>query len=428
MNATDTPTTATAATAGPAGTAATATAPATSTTAATSTTVTTPTSATTSIVAGGRPGDAVTVRHLRVSGTQREIGRALAEAAETAHGAAAAPRPTDPFTEHVRRQWFAANHPTHTARMAGIADHFGLDPDDPNLVYDWLGTYDVPAGCSVAFYPGDGTKDGHGLLSRNFDFPTATFTQIVGLPPLPGERPLAADPWIIETHPDEGYASVVVAIMDLMGAMDGINEAGLSVALLADNETPEPEPTGQPQVGLSEQQVVRYLLDTCATVDEARAALLLAKHYYFFTPCHFVVADRTGASFVWEHSPRRNREVIVDQDPALAGRVVCTNHLLHRWPDPSALPADEGPMGTAALTYDRWRTLAGELGDGAIVDRDDIRAQFARVRFEAPIVEARTFWHALYDVDDAAAEISFFTHDEDGTSRYTDPIRIDVTR
>jgi hypothetical protein len=141
-----------------------------------------------------------------------------------------------------------------------------------------------------------------------------------------------------------------------------------------------------------------------------------------------VVADRTGASFVWEHSPRRNHEMIVEQDTALAGRVVCTNHLLHRWPDPSLLPLEDGSMGTAALTYHRWRTLAGELGDGAIVDRDDIRRQFAAVRFEAPIVEGRTFWHALYDVDDAAAEISFFTHDEDGTSRYTEPIRFDLAR
>jgi hypothetical protein len=43
-----------------------------------------------------------------------------------------------------------------------------------------VATYDSPAGCSVVFYPGEGTKDGHGILSRNFDFPTATFTQIVG--------------------------------------------------------------------------------------------------------------------------------------------------------------------------------------------------------------------------------------------------------
>ena len=33
--------------------------------------------------------------------------------------------------------------------------------------------------------------------------------------------------------------------------------------------------------------------------------------------------------------------------------MVCTNHLLHRWSDPSQLPADDGPVGTAALTYAR---------------------------------------------------------------------------
>ena len=210
--------------------------------------------------------------------------------------------------------------------------------------------------------------------------------------------------------------------MDVMGAMDGINEAGLTVALLADNESPEPEPTGGPQVGLAEQQVVRYLLDRCATVDEAKDALLMAKHYYFFTPCHFIVADRSGRSFVWEHSPRRNREVIVEGDPSTDGRLVCTNHLLHRWPEPSNLPDDNGPIGTAAMTYHRWRTLTEANEGRGIVDRDDIRDQFAAVRFTSPIEEARTFWHAIYDVDDATAEISFYLHDDNGSSLYSAPI------
>lgn len=382
--------------------------------------------ATTTILAGGAPGDFLTARHLHISGSQREIGRALAAAAESAHGDAAAPRPADPVVEEARRRWFERNHPIHCQRMAGIADHFGIDPADTTVTYDWLGTYDVPAGCSVAFYPGEGTKDCHGILSRNFDFPTATFTQIAGLPPLPDERPLASDPWVVELHPDTGYASVTVGIMDLMGAMDGINEAGLSVALLADNESPEPEPTGQPRVGLGEQQVVRYLLDNCATVAEAKQALLVAKHYYFFTPCHFLIADRSGAAFVWEHSPRRNHELIVEATPQTHGRLVCTNHLLHRWPDPAQLPDDTGPMGTAALTYHRWRTLTGVLADGAIVDRDDIREQFSGVAFVAPAMEARTFWHSLFDVDDASAELSFFTHDASGESQYSTPARISL--
>ena len=383
----------------------------------------------TNVVAGGSSHDVLTVRHLRLEGTNREIGRRLAAAAEAVHGAAAAPRPVaDPIVERARRRWFALHHPVLAERMRGVADHFGIDAEDPSVALDWLGTYDVPAGCSVAFYPGSGTEDGHGILSRNFDFPTASFSEIVGLPPLAGERPLAADPWIVELHPDDGYASVVVGIMDVMGGMDGINEAGLAVALLADNETPEPEPTGGPAVGLSEQQVVRYLLDTCATVEEAKQALLLSKHYYFFTPCHFVVADRSGRSFVWEHSPRRNREAVVEHRPQPGGPLVCTNHLLHRWPDPSQLPADDGPMGTAALTYHRWRTITAMTSGGAVVDRGDIREQFAAVRFTAPIQEARTFWHAMYDVEEASMEISFFLHDRDGSSVYTPPLVFDAGR
>jgi hypothetical protein len=377
------------------------------------------------VVAGG-PDHAVTVRHVRAEGSDREIGRTLAAAATAAHGDWAKPSPADPFVEGLRRQWFAERWPAHAERIAGVADHVGLDADDTTHTLDVLGTYELPAGCSVAYYPGHGTADGHGILARNFDFPTATLSQMVGLPPVsPHERPLGADPWVVELHPDGGYASVVVGIMDVMGAMDGINEAGLAVALLADDETPEREPVEGFQVGLAEQQVVRHLLDTCATVEEAEAALRLAKHYYFFTPCHFVVADRSGASFVWEHSSRRNREVVVRSDPSRGGRLACTNHLLHRWPDPGQLPDERGPDGMASLTYDRWRSLDAFAG-GAEVGRDEVAAAFEALRFTAPVVEARTFWHATYDTDDAAVEVSFFTHDDDGRSVYSHPLRIGV--
>ena len=334
------------------------------------------------------------------AGTQREIGRALAAAAEAAHGSAARPPPSaDPLVEPARRRWFAMHHPAQAGRFAGVADHFGLDPSDPGVTLDWLGTYELPAGCSVAFYPGAGTKDGHGLLSRNFDFPTATFTQIVGLPPLPGERPLAADPWVVELHPDDGYASVTVGIMDVMGAMDGINEAGLTVALLADNETPDPEPTGGPQVGLAEQQVVRYLLDTCATVDEAQQALLLAKHYYFFTPCHFVVADRTGAvvrlGALAPPQPRGDRR---------AGRRRRRAARVHQPPPaPVARPvraarrqrADRHRRAHLPPVAQHHRRQRGRCGRRP---RRPSGTSSRRCASPHRSQEARTFWHALYDV------------------------------
>lgn len=381
--------------------------------------------ATTTTLAGGTPADFLTVHHVRAEGSNRAIGRTLAEAARSIHGDAAGPLPSaDPLVRKVRLEWFAEHYPAMVDRMAGVADAFGLDPDDERHELGWLGTFAVPAGCSVVHYPGATTKDGHGIVSRHFDFPTATFGEIVGLGALPGEDPLASHVWVTELRPDGGYASVTIAIMDVLGAMDGVNEAGLSVALLADNETPDPEPSGGPQVGLSEQQVVRYLLDTCATAAEARRALLLAKQYYFFTPCHFLVADRTGDSFVWEHSPRRNLERMVEAPSGSGGRLICTNHLLHRWPEGTELPDDDGPMGTAAFTYRRWRTLADQVQGGPVVSRDDIRDQFAAVRFAAPLEGGRTFWHALYDVDEPSVEVSFFLHDAGGESIYTDPVRL----
>ena len=40
--------------------------------------------------------------------------------------------------------------------------------------------------------------------------------------------------------------------------------------------------------------------------------------------------------------------------------------------------------------------------DAGVVDRADIAEQFASARFTAPLVEARPFWQATYDVDAAS--------------------------
>jgi hypothetical protein len=378
------------------------------------------------IVAGGAPGDFLTVRHLRAEGSNRQIGRTLAAAAKRVHGAAAGPR-RSPAAEvqRARRRWFERNHPVLAERILGVGDALGVDPACDSWDLAMLGTYEVPAGCSSVLYPGPTTKHGHTLLARNFDFPTATLGQIQGGASLPGERPLAADPWLVELHPDEGYASLVVGIMDVMGGMDGINSAGLTVTLLADDESPNQEPSGAPQVGLSEQQIVRYLLDTCATVDEAKQALLMAKQYYLFVPCHFLVADARGCSFVWEYSPGHNIEHIVEVGSPATERVVCTNHLLHRWPDPSSLP-EHDETGIAGHTYQRWRTLDSQVTNGSAVDRLSAREQLGSVAFTAPDIGVRTLWSSVYDLDARAVDISFYLHDAAGHSRYTQPLHFSL--
>ncbi len=135
------------------------------------------------VIAGEGPDDFLTVRHLRVAGSNYEIGGALATAAREVHGEAAGPRPAvSPVVQRARRRWFELHHPILAERGRGMAEVFGVDYESDEWDVVWLATYDTPAGCSVAFYPGEGTKDGHGILARNFDFPTATASEIFGGP------------------------------------------------------------------------------------------------------------------------------------------------------------------------------------------------------------------------------------------------------
>ena len=236
---------------------------------------------------------------------------------------------------------------------------------------------------------------------------------------------------MVELHPDDGYASIVVGIMDVMGGMDGINEAGLTVALLADNETPEPEPTGAPRVGLSEQQVVRYLLDTCATIDEAESTLCASpstttssRHAISSSPTARV--DRSCGS---TRRAERTAEVVggagPDCDPV--GRLVCTNHLLHRWPDQKQLPDDSGPIGTVVLSpitggvmlHPRRTPMAG-------VSLTATTSGSSSPRCGSP---HRSMRHApsgtaIYDVEEASVHVSFYVGDRDGRSLYSDSIRL----
>lgn len=382
------------------------------------------------VIAGGGPRDFTTARWIDVTGDHPTIGRALAEAARFAHGDLAFPRPApDPFVEAVRREWFRDAYPAMSGRMQGVATAFGLDPERNDLDLALLGTYRLEAGCSVVHHHGSTTRDGHGLLGRNFDFPTVRYGDIAGQPSRPDDRPLGADPWVVRTSPEDGYASVTVGIMDVLGAMDGINEAGLAVALLADDESSRDEAT-RSQVGLSEQQVVRYLLDTCATARQAQRALLLAKHYYTFVPCHFLVADAGGDAFVWEHSAARNREHIIR--PASADRpLTCTNHLL------SARRGAPHPLGDGATTTasdiagasrQRLATLQHRADTDEPVDQDAVRGQLADVAFTAPDAGTRTLWTATYDLTARAVSISFFLRDEYGVSRYSPLLRFTPTR
>ena len=195
------------------------------------------------VIAGG-PEDFMEVRHLVLTGTNEEIGRALATLAIDRFGLEPAAS-TDRLRTRVQRRYIEMNYPILYDRMRGVAAAFGkrLDDDDWNFSgLDYL--LGPPPGCSVVYYPPGVTGEGIGVVSRNYDYGTGT-----GLDewPEPGELPVNSRPYLVEMHPDRGYASLALCAFDLLsGVMDGINSAGLTVTYRpTTNSNPSTRETAQ---------------------------------------------------------------------------------------------------------------------------------------------------------------------------------------
>lgn len=395
--------------------------------------------------------DFMTVRHLTVRGTNFEIGRKLGETAVERYGKSPARYAADPTYARARRVYFQRDYPIHWERVRGVAAAFGLAPDDDR--YDLTGLMynsDMPQqampvrapGCSVVYYPPSTTATGGGYLSRNYDFSIGTMADLMQVPPPPdvGQRipPVMSEPYIMEWYPEDGgYASLAIHAFDtLSGTLDGINSEGLVVSIMADEEAmAELGPNiemhlGPPRVvGLHELQVMRLLLDTCATVEEAKEALLTIKQNYVFVPCHYIVADRAGNSFIYENSTGRNAQHVIDG----AGEPqVVTNFQLHRHPTPDTMPG--GPLTLENNAFWRYRTLTDLIArrhdpftpedlksNNACVNILEMLEEVSAGSGDGSIaanVQSRTLWHALYDQQAGIAEFSFYLGEEansDGT-------------
>jgi len=380
----------------------------------------------------GQAGDFLTARELVIRGTNFEIGRALGRIAIERYGRRSADFAGDPLFGRARREYMRRHFPVHWERMRGVADILGIDPEDDG--YDLTGIpylTDLPVpppGCSAVYYPPATTSAGAGFLSRNYDFSIDSMAGFMRVPVPPEERaraaPIMSEPYIMVWHPtDGGYATLAVHAFDLLtGTLEGINSTGLVVSILADHTAinelgPKLERHPEPvrAVGFNELAVMRLLLDTCSTAAQAREALLGTKQYYSVAPLHYIVADRSGNSFVYEESTGRNTQYVIEG----GGRPqVLTNFQIHRFA-PSMSPALE-ELNVQNETYWRHSQLAEciEAHAGPFTPADmktanscvSVGAMMSRLGPDHPLraARSRTIWHSLYDQESGRVEISFY--------------------
>jgi hypothetical protein len=362
-------------------------------------------------IVAGSDKDFMEVRHVVLKGTNEEIGRSLATLAKERFEYR--PRPSeDRLRTRAQRKYIEKNYPILHDRMRGVAGAFGKKLDDDGFNFSML-IYprSFGLGCSVVYYPPRVTASGAGIVSRNYDFTTGT---LYGKPPPEGELAVTARPYLVEMYPDRSYPSLAMYSYDLLsGVLDGINSEGLTVALLADDETLAKygmEPAGFDAAGVGELQMLRMLLDTCATVEEAKEALLMTKQPYAVVPVHYLVADRHGKGFVWEYSQAHNREYIIENPDK---PLVTTNFSLHRHLEGKSPPSAAKAKDVCPRYCELCERIATQTEKPTVDFIKDCHKCADMVRPAAPgRAPTRTLWHALYFPEGRKVQVSFYLRDE----------------
>jgi uncharacterized protein (TIGR02145 family) len=372
-------------------------------------------------VIAGSDSDFMMVRHVVLRGSNFEIGQQMASFAQS-NGISITPA-QDSTVNKLRRNYLKEVYPAYFERMKGLAERFGQSIENNKWDFSMLWQpMVIGMGCSMVYCPKQTTDSGHGMLCRNYDFTTGT---ISGQLPDSGFLPVNSRPILFEIHPADGYASLAMCDFELLGGvLDGINSEGLMVAIAADDETigQYGRQTGN-EVGLHELLCMRYLLDNCANVQEAKEAMLTLKHFYAFIPCHYLVADRNGQSFIFEFSSQRNQSHITDG----CGPQIMTNHPVFSYANAADLPK--------GWSYDRFRILRDALAEKNRYNASDLVAALSKVQPVSPVSEnslyapLRTLWNAIYDSEELTLTIKFYlgeTRTDDGESvmKYSEPLMI----
>lgn len=154
-------------------------------------------------------------------------------------------------------------------------------------------------GCSVyrAF-----TEDDEAIMGRNYDFKLDTSCMAVFCEPKDGYKSVsfAALNNIHANHPTSDFKQKMACLAAPHCALDGVNEKGVSIAVLTLDSEPTDQNTGRGKITSS--LAIRLVLDYCATTEEA--VDMLSKYDMYAVngrDYHYFISDASGNSVVVEY-------------------------------------------------------------------------------------------------------------------------------
>ena len=255
------------------------------------------------------------------------------------------------------------------------------------------------------------TTDGNVLMGRNYDFKLDTSALLVRCEPKDGYKSIAfaALNNVGADHADSGLAAEMACLTAPFICLDGVNEKGVSVAVLTLPSEPTIQKTGKPKLATS--LLIRLVLDRAASTDEA---LELISQYDIFSAngrdYHFFINDASGNSVAVEFDCESlGREMVVTPTDAITNFFVM-------YIDKVQPRQDNGIYGKGK---ERYEAILKVLDDNAGSVNRETAWEALRSAAQDPNPEdvtSNTQWSIVFDNTEGTAEISIRRHWEDRTS------------
>lgn len=157
------------------------------------------------------------------------------------------------------------------------------------------------------------------MMGRNYDFKNDTSSMLVYCTPKDGYSSVAfaALDNVNANNPEQSDETKLATLLSPFICLDGINEKGVSIAVLTLDSSPVRQHSGKPVIATT--LAIRLVLDRAATTEEA---VELFQKYDMFASSgrdyHFYVTDSTGDGRVIEYDCDSNdRKLVVTKSPAV---------------------------------------------------------------------------------------------------------------
>ncbi len=363
---------------------------------------------------GNKDTNQIEVRHIVLKGTNKEIGEALGKIAQKDYGTNNL-MSVDRNIFDKREKCIQKNYRAFHERMKGVSNAYHYNGDKTQdasfLPYDLGGNVK----CSAVFFPASSTETKHNMFIRNFDWNP-------GLPMFSRVYVMELYPTLKNNEEKPQYPSIVIGGLDLLnGVIDGINSQGLMISALQDQTIDTKHDKGIEDIetieGLSIFQVMRCILDTCTTVEDAKNILKsIDKIDMIIVPLHLMIADSTGNNVVFEMSLDSEGKLtvknFVTRSENNSPRII-TNHSLKKYeiqnpPEYHYDPIYHDDPYNTFLRYDRLKNALPKR-----IDLWDIIGTVTAkgIEYETQL-PVRTMWIVLFDLNDKVIKVKFYKGDD----------------